>query len=122
MNHNHIEDIVHEWITYAGKDKDVRSIVFGGNIDLDLPTKEEYFAEFKRISNELSCLKRDVVEKEKEWEEEEDHERNKVLVDEAISIKNNMKGKIHRLREIYLIVNTCRNLIEEYSSSLRDER
>ena len=105
MDHNHIEDIVNEWITYAEKDNDVRSIVFGGNIDVNFPTKEEYFDEFKRISNELSCLEREIDEKEKEWEdEEEDTGRNKELVNDAISIKNRMKIKIQRIREIEMIL------------------
>ena len=103
MDHNHIEDIVNEWILYAGKDNDVRSIVFGGNIDVDFPTKEEYAAEFKLISTDLSRMKREVDEKEKVWEEEETG-LYKQLVDGAISIKNRMKIKIQRLREIELIM------------------
>ena len=100
---DHIKDILHKWILYAEKDKDVRSIVFGGHIDLHFPTKEEYIAEFNMISADLSRMKKEIDEKEKLWEEEETGPY-KQLVEEAISIKNRMKIKIQRLHEIEMIL------------------
>ncbi len=97
------KDILHEWILYTQKDKDVRSIVFGGHIDLYFPTKEEYIAKFNMISADLSRMKIKVEEKEKEWEEKETGLYNQ-LVEEAICIKNRMKIKIQRLHEIEFIL------------------